>query len=272
MRLGPDSARYVLAGRGERVARPFHLRWFLPWLCRDVPRRWWVVWLASWPLTASAMVVWSLGHELELGPALGAAGLLVALPGLTGPAVVRPVGVDLPALALSLWSVALLELGYWPAAVALVLVAGAVKETSPVFAALWSWNPLLLVGLVAPAVRALLSRPALDEVTMTPALLEVHEHPLRSALEAHRARARDAWLWLAPWGATLAALARPSAWLVATLGAAHAQLLVATDHVRLVHTAAGPVLALVAAQVLPDHLLVLAVAGSFWWWRRPELI
>jgi hypothetical protein len=186
--------------------------------------------------------------------------------------VVRPVGVDLPALALSLWSVALLELGFWPAAVVLALAAGAVKETSPVFAALWSWNPLLLVGLIAPAVRALVARPALDEVTMTPSLLHVHEHPFRSALEAHRARARDGWLWLAPWGATLAALTRPSWWLVATLVAAHAQLVVATDHVRLVHTAAGPVLALVAAQALPGHLLVLAVAGSFFWWRRPELI
>jgi len=273
MRLGPDSARYVLAGQGHRVARPFHLRWLLPFVCRDVPRRWWIVWSLSWPLTAAAMVVLALGRGLELGPAVGAAALLVALPGLLGPVVVRPVGVDLPALAVGLWAAALLELGWWPAAVVLVLVAGSVKESTPVFAALWAWHPLLLVGLLAPAIRAVCSRPELDPVTAgNPTLLEVHNHPVRTALEAHRDRARDAWLWLWPWGASLAALVRPSVAVVSTLVAAHAQLLVATDTVRLLHTAAGPVVALAAAEVIPGPLLILAAAASFMWWRRPELI
>lgn len=270
--VGPDAARYLLAGRGERVARPFHLRWAAPWLCRDDLRRWWALWAVSWPAMAGGMVTWALASELELWRALAAAGLLLGLPGVLGPPVARPVGVDLPALALGVWAVAFLELGWWPAAVAAVLAAGCVKETASVFAALWAWHPLLLVGLVAPAVRAMCARPAIDQVTALTHLRAVHDHPVRTALAARRGRWRDAWLMVAPWGVCLAALVDVDVRLAAVLVVAHLQLLVATDTVRLVHTAAGPPLALTAATVLPTEWLVLAVVVHIAWWRQPELV
>ena len=272
MQLGPDSARYLLAGQGERVARPFHLRWLLPKVCRDNPSRWRAVWLTSWGLAAVAMWSWSYAPTSDWRIAGAATVLLLALPGVLGPTVVRPVGVDLPAMALSLVAVALLERGWWPAAVVVILVAACVKETSPVWAALWAWHPILLVGLAAPLIRGLFWKPQLDQVTAMPNLREVHDHPVRTALAAHAGQWRNAWVMVAPWGICLAALHRPSWPLIAVLVVAYLQLLVATDTVRLVHTAAGPPVALAAAQVIPPHWLLLACVVHVVWWRKPELI
>lgn len=268
MRLGPDAARYLLAGQGERVARPFHLRWLLPKLCGDNLARWRAVRLASWAVAAAAMGAWTYQRTDDPLVAGAATAFLLALPGVLGPEVVRPVGVDLPALAVSLTAVALLEHGWWPAAIAVILIAGCVKETSPVFAALWAWHPLLLVGLVAPLIRGLFWRPELDEVTALPQLREVHDHPFRTA----RRDWRDAWTLVAPWGICLAALIDPAPALLAVLIVAYLQLLVATDTVRLVHTAAGPAMAFAAAQVIPAPFLVLAVVVHVVWWRKPELV
>jgi hypothetical protein len=270
VQLGPDAARYILAGQGERVARPFHLRWMLPYLCRDNLSRWRAVWLASWALTTVGMVSWSYQRTADWRVAGAATAFLIALPGLLGPQVVRPIGVDLPAVALSVTAVALLERGWWPAAVALILVAGCVKETSPVFAALWAWHPILLVGLAAPLIRGIFWRPQLDQVTAMPNLRQVHDHPVRTALASHDWR--DAWTMVAPWGICLAALYAPSWQIAAVLVVAYLQLLVATDTVRLLHTAAGPPVALAAALVIPVPFLLLAVAVHVVWWRKPEFV
>jgi hypothetical protein len=100
----------------------------------------------------------------------------------------------------------------------------------------------------------------------------VHEHPFKTAMEAHHGRWRDAWLMVAPWGATLAALYHPSWQTLLILLIAYGQLLVATDTVRLLHTAAGPVMAIAAAQVLPVQWLPLILIAHFFWWRKPEVI
>lgn len=264
---GPDASRYLIAGAGDRVARPFNLRWLLPLLCRNKVRRWWAVWALSWPLTVAGMLWW--GYEVGAGwwPSVAAAAFLVALPGVWGPHVVRPVGVDLPAMACSIVAVAAFEAGWWPLAVALILVSASVKESSPVFAALWVWHPLLLVGLVVPAVAYLVRKPEVDWVTRQPVLKRVHDHPIASSLEHHKGQWRDAWWMVAPWGATLAALYQMSTRTAVVAAVAYSQLLVATDTVRLVQTAAGPWVALVAAQTLPvEWLPVAVVVHAVWWW------
>jgi len=272
--MGPDATRYLIAGRGGPVAKPFHLRWFLPWLCGDDLARWRVVWWASWPLLAVSMAVlgWQTSGSWWVG--LAAASLVCTLPGVYGPSVVRPVGVDLPAMALTVAGVVGIHLGGVAVVpgVVLVGVAAAIKESSPVWAALWAWHPLLLVGLLAPLIRSVFWRPKLDQVTMTPNLLEVHEHPVRTALAAHSGQWRDAWVMVAPWGICLAALYAPSWQLVAVLVVAYLQLVVATDTVRLLHTAAGPAVALAAAQVIPPQWLLVACVVHVVWWRRPELV
>ena len=270
---GPDAARYLIAGRGEPVARPFNLRWLLPAVCGDDLRLWRLTWLLSWPVTAAAAFWWASAHVDGWQVPAATAVLLVALPGLWGPSAVRPVGVDLPALAVTLIAAAFWANGYEPVAIVFAIWAATIKETQPVWLALWCWSPWPLVALVAPAIAALVRKPALDPVTAQPHLKQIHDHPIRTALLAHAGRWRDGWLMVAPWGACLAALYRPTAAVLATLAAAHTQLFIATDTVRLLHTAAGPVVALAAAQAIPVEWLPLAVlAGSIAWWRPPEVI
>lgn len=272
VRLGPDSSRYVLAGRGVRVAKPFHLRILLPWLCEDVERRWRFVWLVSWPLLIGLTAWFGWLRGLELGAALAAGVLVAGLPGVWGPVVVRPVGVDLPGMVIALGSLVAFESGWWPLGVVLVVFAALTKESMPVWAALWSWSIWPLVGLVAPLVVHLVRGPMLDEVTAHPNLREVHDHPVRTALAAHRGQWRDAWIMVAPWGVTLVGLVDPSWPLIVCLVVVYLQLLVATDTVRLLHTAGGVPLALAAVAVIPAGWLVLAVVAHVVWWRKPQLI
>lgn len=270
MRFGPDAARYLYAGQGNAVARPFNLRWLLPAVCGDDVRLWRIVWFASWPVAAAGMFWW--GSDAGWRPALAAAVLCLALPGVWGPAVVRPVGVDLPAMAVSIVAVAALHAGWWPLAVVLIVVAACIKETSPVFAALWAWHPLMLIGLAAPLVASFFRKPELDPITAQPIMQEVHDHPVRTAIREHRSQWRDGWVMVGPWGACLAALYAPSWQIAAVILVAYLQLLVATDTVRLLHTAAGPLLAVTAAQVLPVEWLPLACVAHVVWWWKVELI
>lgn len=270
--LGPDAARYWLAGGGRRVARPFNLRWLLPRLCGQDVRRWWAVWAVSWPVAAAGCVWWAHGTGAPAGVAVAAAALLLALPGVQGPPVSVPVQVDLPALALGLVAAGCFANGLPALGVVVVLVAASVRETAPVAVALWCWSPLPLVGLVVPLVAQLALRPELDNVTAQPLLRHVHEHPFRSALEHHRGQWRDAWRMVAPWGATLAALLAVTPQLAVTLAVAHAPLAFSTDNVRITQPLAGPVVALAAARVLPPQWLPLAVVAHAVWWRSPVLV
>ena len=270
MRLGPDAARYMIAGRGDPVAFPFNLRWLLPTVCRNSVRRWWVVWVASWPLLAAGAFVWAYEMGVDWPQAAACAALLVALPGVLQPSSTHPVGVDLPAMAVAVWAAAAFAVGWWPVAVLLVLVAAAIKEHAPVWVALWAWTPWALVGLIAVAVAWLVRRSAIDEVTATPLLRRVHDHPVRAAFEHHRRHGyRNAWFMVAPWGVTLAALWAPTPQLVVTVVVGYAALLVATDTVRVYQPIAAPVVCLAAVGVIPVGWLLPAVVFAAVWWRDP---
>lgn len=266
--IGPDAARYILAGRGQRVARPFNLRWLLPSILGDDLRLWWWAWGVSWPVLAVSVTWWASATVEGWQRPVTTAALVVALPGVFGPHVVRPVGVDLPAMALTALAAALWVNDLEIIAVIVLIHAASVKETSPVWLALWVWSPWPLIGLALPAIAWFVRKPGMDQVTAQPLLRRVHDHPVRSSMEHHKGQWRDAWVMVAPWGVCLAALISPSPQTIAVLVAAYAQLLVATDTTRLLHTAAGPVVALAAVQVFPVSWLALVAAlHSVWWWR-----
>lgn len=199
-----------------------------------------------------------------------AAVLCAGLAGLWGPSVVRPIGVDLPALAVGVWAAAAFHTGWWPVGIGLVVAAAMIKESSPVFVAIWAWHPLALAGLVAVGIRHLITHPEIDAVTAMQPMREIHDHPLRTALRARPWR--SARVMVAPWAVCLAALHRPSLMVATALAAAYSQLLVATDTVRLIHTAAGPTVAIAAAAVIPDGWLVAAAVAHLVWWWTPELV
>ena len=271
--IGPDAARYLAAADGRPVPRPFHLRWLLPKACGTELAAWWFVWAVSWPLLAGSMFGWRMAAGDRWEVAVAAAVFLCALPGILGPSAVIPVGVDLPASAVSILGVFLIELGHpvqVVAGVAVIAVAAMIRETSPVWAALWLWSLLPLIGLCVVVCRALYAKPGADPLGAK--FQAIADHPVRAALAAHRGRWRDAWLMVAPWGVCLAALTGLTWPMVVVLAFAYGQLLIATDSVRLFQHAAGPVLAAAAAQVIPVAWLPLAVVVHVVWWVAPERV
>lgn len=272
MILGPDARRYFAVAMGMDVPRPFNGRRLLPLVCGTNLRWWWAVHLASWPVAAAGLLAWRV--PLDGWPvALTACALLLGLPGILGPRVVIPVGVDLPATALGLVGAFLIADGH-PARIAAgvlaICLAASIKETIPVWVALWCWSPWPLVALVVPAVVQLLHKPGPDP--LGPQFQRIADHPVRTALEHHAGRWRDGWLLVAPWGVTLVALYEPEWRLLVVLAVAHAQLLIATDTVRLVQHAAGPAMAVAAAQTIPTEWLLLAVVAHTFWLRKPERV
>lgn len=277
MTLGPDASRYVHLANGVRVPRPFVWRWLLPTLCRDYARRWLAVWFASWVLLAVGMM-WFAWLRLDaVWPALTAAVFVVGLPGILGPTVVNPIGVDLFATAFGVLGAGCAATGT-PAGVVVgvgcVLVAGSTKETAPVFAALWAWSPWLLIGFAAPAARYLWVRwhnlEGPDPLGAD--FQQIADQPFQAGWNAHRFAWRDGWAMVAPWGACLIALYAPSWQIAAVLAVAYAQLLVATDTVRLVHHAAAPTMAVAAVAHIPSRWLLPAAVAHFFWFRKPERI
>jgi len=266
--LGPDAAHMWLMVEGKPTPRPFYLRWLLPWACRNVMWRWWAIWAVSWPLIALGAGWWRLTAGDELYQAVLVAGLIIGLPGVLGPNVVIPVGVDLPTTALNLLGVAALEHGWWPLAVALFTVAGMIKESAPIWPALWVMSPVPLIALVAPAVRAIVARPGPSP--FGPMFQEIADHPIRTAWPRHLPHARDAWWFVAPFGVTLVGLYDAPWQLIVVLVVAHLQLLGATDHVRLVAHAAGPAMAVAASTHIGAEWVVVALVAHFFWWRTPQ--
>ena len=272
LRVGPDGARYLAVAQDQPVPRPFHLRWVLPHFCGTNPRRWWIACIAGWLTTAVGMFAWRIQSD-PWQFAAAATVVLLALPGILGPSVVIPVGVDLPSTGITLLAVALSATGQphmVAAGVVLICWAAGVKESAPVWAALWAWSPWLLIGLIPVAIRALTVKPGPDPLGEQ--FQRIADHPIRTALEHRRGRWRDAWLMAAPWGIGLLALVDPSPQLLAVLVVAHLQLLVATDTVRLVHHAAGPVVAAAAVAHVPVEWLLFAVVAHVVWWRVPERV
>ncbi len=239
----PDELRYWRPG--PRV-RPFHYRWLLPAVCGQKLQRWKSVQIVSLGALGGLLWVYT-GKWWACLLILGCSGVLFNLK--------WPVLVDLPAMALALGAAVAWRSGLWWLAIILALIVGAVKETSPVFAAVWAWNPVLLVGLVSPFVRHF-RRSGTDTVPVgTPAALAISE-PFSQSWQHHKDLA--VWTWVLPWGVLLAALANPSPQLGVCLALAYAQCIVATDTVRLYQWAL-PVVALCAVPMLAGPWLAVAL-------------
>lgn len=269
-KLGPDAARLWIAAGGDAVSRPFHLRWLLPTINGQQIGRWWATWGIGWAMVVIGMASWrwAAGDPWQL--VIGATVLLVALPGILGPQVSIPVQVDLPATGWALVGVALLEVGWWPLALTCFAIAASIRETTPIWAALWAWSPVPLVAFAVVAVAAVIRKSGADPLGGE--FQRIADHPVHTALEYHRGRWRDGWLMVAPWGLGLAGLVGADARLALVLLAAYAQLLVATDTVRLVQHAASPAVAVAAVAVIPVEWLWLALVLHVAWFWKPERV
>jgi hypothetical protein len=249
----PDGERYLAAASGRRVARPFHYRWLIPRLCGISLTNWRAMRLVSLAALCGAAY---------LHGGFGWRGLFVAAFPIGCAGVWRihrdhPVLVDLPAMAVCLWAAVCVQHGCWIPAVLLAIVAGTIKETSPVFAALWAWNPILLVGLVAPAVRHLqhAGPDVLDDENRW-----ILDHPFRASRKYHQGYPLR--IWVLPWGVGIAGLAVLSWPLAVTVAFAYAQCLIATDTVRL-YQWAWPTVAIATAAAVPPAWWLPAIVLHF---------
>ena len=253
MSLTPDGARY-LAMRYERVARPFHLRWLVPLLCGTDRLRWEVASRGA-VVVLAGLAWWYTGSPWMAVCAL--------LPGVwfnwSHPVLVDAPAMTVALLAACVWPVC------WPAAVILAVVAGCIRETAPVWAAIYAWHPLLLAGLVPVAVRWLM-RAGTDPVGYDDALA----HPVRYSRRAHAGRWLDPFLMVTPWGPLVLGLAAPTPQLGLALAAGYGQLAVATDSVRL-YQWAWPVLAAACVTVAPEWLPLVALGVAFNPWKGDGL-
>jgi hypothetical protein len=200
-------------------------------------------------------------------------GLLLGLPGILGPTVSIPVQVDLPATALTVLAVPLIG-SQRPLAVLcgllLVLIGANVRETVPIVTALLAWSWLPLVALIVPIIVWLIRHPATS--SGIPEWDRILDHPIATSLEYHAGRWRDARLMVLPWGVCLVGLYGLDWRLAIILLVAYAQLLVATDTVRLYQHTAGPALALSAAALIPDPWIPVVLVGHLFWLVTPERI
>ena len=252
--LTPDGARYFAAAK-QRVARPFHLRWLLPKVCGQEYTRW------LWVSRVAIVLFGVLTAMYCRSP------WLVCVAFLPGVAFSwkYPVLVDAVGMAGAL-AAAVVFPYCWPAAVVIVLIVGCVRETAPVWAALYAWNPLLLIGLVPVAVRAL-QKAGGDVLDAENAWILAH--PFAASRKYHRGLWLDWSVMVAPWGGLLAGLAGFDLRLGAALAVGYGQTLMATDTVRLYQWAA-PVMALACTQVLPSWALpFVAVSVLFNPWKGP---
>lgn len=251
--LGPDASRYVVAHE-RPVPRPYHYRWLIPKLCQGDRRKFTAVTYASLLGMVPAMR-WYTGRW---EPGL----FLFGLPGVWHINRYCPYLADPPAMLAAIVSAAAVKRGQWGLGIAASLVGGSIKETAPVFAALYAWNPLPLIGLIGPALQHL--KPEGEDIT-DDASHYVLEHPFETAYSYRVGQARNWRLWVAPWGALLLGL-RADAQTVATVGAAYGQLLAATDNERL-YQWAWPVLARNTVESAGDFAMAAVVAHTVNPWK-----
>lgn len=245
--LTPDGIRYVTAVNA-RVPKPFHYRWLLPRILHDNARAWaatsQIATLALLPL-----VWWYVGGWRGVA----AAAMVTGLAGVWKFNRRFPVLVDASGMALALLSADLFRHHLWPLGLAVALLGGCVRETSPIMAALYAWNPLALCGLLPVAVRHF-QREGPDPQGNPP--WKIGEQ-FRICTKIHRAQ--PPWLFVLPWGAAVIALAHMSPQLALTLLACYAPMLVATDTVR-IYQWAFPVVLLNATHAVSPRFLVFLVA------------
>ncbi len=208
--VSPDGAAYLAMANGAPAPAPF--RW------RLLPRilgRWPAVWRwCSWAsLVVSAVLVGAYAEQRGI-PGWSAAGLFCALPWFRG-LVRMPILTDQLAMVFALGS----ALSPPCLAVPLAIVAGCCSERAPVFAAVFAWSPLPLVGLVVPAVMALTTRGPSSAHNSLRTMRELHNraqpHVYAQLLVAtDRARL---YQWGAPVVVVSALSALPPAWWPAAI-------------------------------------------------------
>jgi len=233
---------------GLAVPSPYSRRRLLPYVLGPNPLAWAMCTYTSLALMPFAAWIYFGTMGLTASQRIFSAALLSVLPGVWRCSVRFPVLTDAPSFALALACAYLARSGHVAASVVLSCVLGGMRESGPVFAALWAWNPWPLVGLLAARWFGPTAPPDAPWLA----------RPVHEAMKLRRAIGLDSDLYARPFGAAIVGLTAPSWQLAATVIVAHAQLMMAQDTIRLAVWCA-PVLVAAAAQAIPPAWWLLAI-------------
>ena len=252
--LSPDGQRYFLMAEGRPQAMPYHLRWFLPKVLGKDFERW-----RLWTQVALATICWALvlyawQRGVPLPQAILAGVLLAGLPSVWMYWLKLPVLTDMASMAIALLAAVVPT----PWGVLLALLGGCIREGTPVYAALYAWNPWLLLGLAAPAVRFLFWKHGIEADPRVKALLD---NPVKTSWARNGGRWKDLRISLLPWAGLLAAVFHPSCQLLVSYAVCCAPIFRSHDFVRH-YIMAAPVLILAVVQ-LPLWFLIPITAAHF---------
>lgn len=257
--MAPDSYRYKAMGAGDKTYPPFNRRILFPFICGDKERNWLLLTKAS--LVLLPLLV-ALYVYMEVGlwqAAVFSAVLMAGMPCMRFWFDV-PILTDAPALCLALVSAIL----PWPFNLFVAALGGLGRETVPIFAALYAWNPLLLLGLIPVGIWTIVAPVGPDQMKRESWL----DHPFKTAQDYKRGKWRSPEYLIYPWGVALIALFYPTWQLASTLVVAYSQLFVATDWARL-YVWAAPVMYVRAAQVGVEWMIPLSIIHWFNYKRGP---
>jgi hypothetical protein len=240
---------------------PFKLRRGLPVLCRTSEFRWVTANVVSMVYAAAGIGILASQHGATIAQSGLASVLFLGLPWVRFCAG-APILVDMPALACAVLAAVL-----WPvspfAALCFAFAGAYISERVPVWAAVFACSPFLLLALAIPLWNHFFWRDA--DVDPNEPLADTLLHPFKTGIEWHKDTWLDSTVMLLPWGMCLLAVLNPSWWLLLALVVGYAQLLVATDTVRLYQQAA-PVVCISAAMAVPVELVWIlpAIVGLHW--------
>ncbi len=139
----------------------------------------------SWPPRVLMWTTWASIVALAATMSWKQALLFVTLPGVAF-CVNLPTTTDGPAMALAWASAWAFQSGHHWLAVGLSATSGVIHERSPVFAALYCWSPLPLLGLVVPLLIGRIKGAAPPDRASPDRAERLVGHSLWGAIEAHR--------------------------------------------------------------------------------------
>lgn len=269
VRISADGIRYAAMGMGKRVGYPYHLRWLMPALCGPDVTLWRGYTILAWTLTALLLPVY--GHLEGLGWASLALPVFLTLGGQLLYQRNWVALVDPAALFFALTCAIATMQGMWWLAIPLALLAGCTRETAPVVAAVLAWSPVPLIGLAAPAVRALY-RSGSDVEGFGPAIT-----PSRPSISLRALQPLCDWRHtIAPWGACILAVFAFDWQVAAALTVGYVSLVTvavfgmpcfsAPNESARVYQMAWPIVAVAAIHAAGPWWPILAITQAFYGW------
>ena len=171
------------------------MRQGLPWVCGTSETRWRVASFGGMVMATGLIGALAWQHGATGTQAAFAAALFLGLPWVRF-CTDCPVLVDMPGLALALLAAVLVPVNGYLCGAAL-FAAAMVSEKAPIWAAVFAWNPALLVGLLVPLAFRLALKPG--PIAGDDRFVATISHPLRTALETHAGLWRNPFVMVLPW-------------------------------------------------------------------------